>query len=195
MKTTMSTKNNVSFTKSIPGAMKKDVTSISSATTYSDENENHNEYQPPIVRIPQSDSKISLSKKISTKTGKSSNATVAAAAKNSHVTVALVGKNSDDNVPTAGKNSHVTVALVGKNSDDNVATAGKNSKLDSFTTLNGIHIDSSQISSYPLLSSSINVRSRSDILDQDFHLDDSNDHAERNDTKHHGKIVISGPKK
>ncbi len=186
MKTTMPTKNNVSFTKSTPGAMKKDVTSISSATTYSDENENenHNEYQSPIVRIPQSDSKTSLSRKISTKTGKSSNDPVATAGKNSHVTVALVGKNSDDNVATPGKNSN-----------DNVVTAGKNSKLDSFTTLNGIHVDSSQISSYPLLSSSINVRSRSDILDQDFHLDDPNDHARRNDTKRHGKIVISGPEK
>ena len=147
----MSVKKNASFTKPIASALKKEVTSISSATTHSDENENHHEYQPPIVRLPPSDSKSSLSRKTSTKTGKSSNG--------------------------------------------NVVTAGKNSKLDSFTTLNGAHGGSSQISSYPLLASSINVTSKSDAFDQDFHLDDPSDHARRNDTKRHGKIVISGPEK
>jgi hypothetical protein len=147
----MSMKKNISFTNPVADVLKKEVTSISSATTYSDENENHHKYQPPIVRIPRSDSKTSLSRKISTKTGKSSNITV--------------------------------------------VTAGKNSKLDSFTTLNGVNLGSSQLSTNPLLSSSTNLTSKSEIIDQNFHLDDIADHARRSDAKRHGKITISGPEK
>jgi hypothetical protein len=73
-----------------------------------------------------------------------------------------------------------------------LTTTGKNSNLDSSTIYKSSYLDSSQKSVNPLISSSSNIMTKSEIFDQDFHLDGSRAHARRNDVKSHGSINISG---
>lgn len=79
-----------------------------------------------------------------------------------------------------------------KNANVNTFAALKNSNFDSTATLKGVYLESSQLSSNPLISSSSNLMSKSEVFDQEFHLDDNKDHIKRNDAKRHGKITING---
>lgn len=114
---------------------KDEITSVSSGTMHSGDHEHH----PHTVRIPQSETKMSLNRQISNKT------------------------------------SH-------------------NSDHDPLTISKVIRHDSSKTSSHIFQSSSIDLIPKSEIFDQDFHLDDPS-HTRKNLEKKHGKINISGREK
>ena len=78
-----------------------------------------------------------------------------------------------------------------KRSNANISTQYKNSNLGSPTTCNDLDLDLSQISSNPFATSTTKIMPPSDIVDQEFNLNDSKDHARRNDVKGHGNIKIS----
>lgn len=70
----------------------------------------------------------------------------------------------------------------------------QNSNPDSLKISKVIRHNSSKTSSHIFQSSSINLISKSEILDQDFHLDDPS-YTRKNANKNHGKINISGREK
>ena len=70
----------------------------------------------------------------------------------------------------------------------------QNSDPDSLKISKVIRHNSSKTSSHIFQSSSINLISKSEIFDQDFHLDDPS-HTRKNTEKNHGKINISGREK
>ena len=55
--------------------------------------------------------------------------------------------------------------------------------------------NSSQLSSYPLLSSSTNLMSKSEIFDQKFYVDDNKDYVRTKDGKRRRTISIIGKEK
>ncbi len=133
--TTMSMKKNTPSTAANSTTFKKDVLSVTADSKFSQENEQNYGHRPQVIRIPRSESTMSLRKQISNKSVKNPNVNV-------------------------------------------------------FTTYNNSNLESSQVSSNPLQSSSVNLMSKSEIFDQEFHLDGNKVHGR--DAKRRGKINISG---
>ncbi|CAF1601975.1 unnamed protein product [Adineta ricciae] len=81
--------------------------------------------------------------------------------------------------------------LHGKFSSGSLPRKAINTTCDTPISHNDIDINSSHNSSNPYDSSTTNILRKSDVVDQEFHLDDGKDHARRNDAKSYGSVKIS----
>ncbi|CAF0877439.1 unnamed protein product [Adineta ricciae] len=80
--------------------------------------------------------------------------------------------------------------LYGKFPSGSLPRKVMNTTCDTPISHNDIDINSSQNSSNHFDSSTTNILRKSDVVDQEFRLDDGKDHARRNDAKSHGSIKI-----
>ena len=186
---TISTSQQISSLTSMSAPSKKQISSITHKTSTSDDDEEDHRTGTQMAR----GATMASMKKSSVSAG------FLAGVPNDDITSISSGTmHSDDNEKQHGHQPHVVRMLQTETkmpSDRQISNkTSQNSNPDSLIASKVIRHDSSKTSSHIFQSSTINLISKSEIFDQDFHLDDPS-HAGRKVDKRHGKVNISGREK
>jgi hypothetical protein len=182
--TITSRKKHKSSRAAIPTTMKKEILSTTPKTPAAQEVEEH---QTIVTRVAGENSNTSLKKNASFRSAMSTttkNEISPTTPKSAHV------REHEQHQAHITRVPRLDTAVPFKKQISTIT--GNSSNLDASSSSNGLYLDESEIPSNHLQTSSTNLMSKSQIFDQEFHLDDDKDHMRRNDVKSSGSIKISG---
>lgn len=196
--TSVSTKKAALSTTAISVSTKQQMTTTTTTLKAAGIYDSNDDFQPVVTRVGTTATAQQSSKKHTSSMRKDVLSTA-------HKTTNLDEYNPDDSQHThitriprqdsskSMKNSFLN--LHGNFPSGSLSRKALNITCDTPLSHNDIDINSSHNSSNPYATSTTNILRKSDVVDQEFRLDDGKEHARRNDTKSHGSINISGREK